>query len=308
VNTVSTHRRSIDNGASWVNEGEPFVLNTVGAASITFNPTFGEYLSASTFSNPFGDPYVYTYRTNGVSSSILVQHVPDNTWMPPSVASRPGSFGMSPRQIMAYVENDANRRVRYKWSDDSQNWSSTITLSYATGTSPALAYAGNDVWVLFYTDRSSGRLRSLISRDNGGSFATPQNHDSIRTFHRMGAACETQISTCSLAFTDGSLSNTPVGIARFSFDVNGSLVLIDTTGLGFDSYGAGAAQNPSRWEFVWRDRGRATILVDGGWTAPPTLDTQTWVPLTVHAAPSLAWGASWSEWSAWYAYHGNYDR
>jgi hypothetical protein len=302
IQTQSQHRRSVDNGATWHSEGEPFGLSVIGGPAVCARdnvPSGSLYLVASTRAD---NDTLHTYRTNGVAfgdvrTSTVGTHLP------------PGAACGDSRYLVATVDTTTDQAIYTQWSSGATTWSTPTSTGYATGLPPALAHASwNGYFVLAFADRWSGKLRTLISRDNGSTFADYQEWNTLRAASPLGLTCQASGGYCTLTYADGDLSHTPLRSAAFYFDAVGRLWLHSTEQLGYHSYGGAVASNPNRFEFVWRDRGTATILTAGGWPWAPTLDTLGWSGDVIHAAPRLAWGFPWAEWSAWYSFASRYNQ
>jgi len=296
--TSSQHRRSIDDGASWLNEGEPFAVDVIGSPSLCYGTAAGRYLVASTLAS---NDTVVAYWTNGVTSAGTAT-LPIQSHLPPAIGCASGQY------VVAAVANDPARTVVVSTSPDGVTWSAPTSLGISSSLPPALAYAPwQGVFVLVTTDIASGSLQTRLS-SNGTSWAAPQSWP-YRTSSPYGIDCRSASGSCELAWADAERSYTPLRSATLGFLPLGmGLTATATYDLGLNSYGGGVASNGSRFQRTWRDRGTATVLTSGGWSSPATLSPLTFTGTVIHAAPNLAWGAAWSEWSSWYAVAARYDR
>jgi hypothetical protein len=299
--TALQHRRSTDDGASWHSEGEPLGLSVIGAPAICAEDGVSArpYLVASTRA---ADDTLYTFRTNGVSRAGDATPALTSQ-MAPAVGCRSGAF------VLASVATDVDRNVQVATSSDGTTWSAGHNVGVSSGLPPALAYASwNQRYVLLASDPFTGRLRTLLSTDNGQTWSAPSEWTFFRTSSAPGITCQASGQYCNLTWSDAQFSHTPLRSATIRFDASGALYLDADYHLGFNSYGGGVASNANRFQHVWRDRGTATVLTAGGWPWPATLAPLTFTPDIAHAPPTIAWGAPWSEWSAWYSFATRYDR
>jgi hypothetical protein len=302
IQTQPLHYYSGNGGRNWYREGEPSTDFIIGAPAVCHSTRASSsfYRVAQTQA---ATQQLLTYRTTGTSLSSPT-YLPYSSWLQPAVACDT----TSPHEVMAFSTMDAQQSLKVLSTID--NWSNTMNtdLSYSTQNPPALAYAHFKGWyVLAFTERRTGRIRTMVSRSGGGSWGWFRELGDLRTFHPFGLTCQDAGAYCTLSWADGNVSGTPLQAAVLRFDANGYLYVESQTNLGYNSHGGGVASDPNRFQFVWRDRGTATVLASGGWPWPPTLVDTNFTSSVLHAAPNIARNPTWNEYTAWSSFAPRYD-
>lgn len=322
------HLRSTDDGATWSSEGEPpmSALPAIGGPAVCYRNSppspLLEYMVAVTAAQGFIAPnnVVRTFTAKATANAGLIEHADAETLFAPALACSPT------RYVMAYVAKDNAQTIWTKFSNDGITWSASNPVepffpifqgAVSTDLPPTLAYSANTGWfVLAFAKRRTGVINMIVSTDGGVTFNYAQQLfiPSFRASSAIGLACSDIMASCTLSWADGNFSYTPLTAASLQFFsyLGNVLPVFSTTSidnLGYNSYGGGASANSTRTQFAWRDRGGNTVLVSGGWTAPPTLNPVTFVLSdTTHSPPAIAWGSKWSEWAAWFLHHPIYDQ
>ncbi len=301
--TYIAHSDAAESGASW-QVGGPYnptaALGGVDVCARSHVPA-GEprYLVALT--RP-GDASIVTTLTDGTYTyGDAIQ--PFTSFKAPAVACSLQGYA-----ALAYAATDLDSTLMVTTGGPSV-WQPPTSTGLRTGVPPALAF---DPWwykfVLVFTDPATSQIRTMVSNDGGTTYTNYQEWNGFRAANSVSIACQDSASHCTIVWNDATVANTPVRSASFEFGPNWYLVMTSTSTLPYDSYGPGVAATAGRFEFVWRDRGRATVLTAGGWAAPPTLDTDGFTATKIHSPPRMTWSPDYSEWSTWYTWGVDYDR
>lgn len=305
IQTTMTHRYS-NNAINWNSEGEPLTSAITGQPGVCWSNR-----SSSSFYfvavNDAASRNFITLRTSG--SSPVQQTVVPGWWshFPPVL----GCHENSAREIMLHVSGGSDMVI---WSSSMPSGTgfgsvAPVNTGRVTQNVPALAYANFKGWyVMAFTDRFNGKIRTMISRDDGLTWGWYQEFNNLRTFHPMGLTCQDSGGYCFLTYSDGNYSHTPMHAVALSFDANGYLYVTSNTDTGYNSYGGGVASDPNRFQFMWRDRGTATVLTSGGWPWAPTLDNVNFTSVILHSPPTGVRNPSWGEYTAWSSFSTRYDQ
>jgi hypothetical protein len=236
----------------------------------------------------------------------------------PAIAVGGGFYLIAASGIDPWSNASDGQTITYTLSSDGADWSAPGSTSFSSYGEPALAYASFNGWfILAWADRDTGFIQTALSKDLGQTWVNHQAFGSpgpmLRTDSPFGIACD-KTSTCRLAYADASFHNTPMTTAALQFDVSGNLFVssaaapLSGAGAGFMSYGGSVAWSGSRWQFAWRDRGRATVLTTAGGTSPPTVDTIKFTGIVSHSPPRIVWNSSTAAWWMWSSFASPYDR
>lgn len=165
-----------------------------------------------------------------------------------------------------------------------------------------------------FTDPATGNFRAVLSKDGGVTFGSLQTLNSIKTSEPFGISCNNGSQTCTLSWSDGHVNTTNLTTAPLAFDANGNLYFtsapVTVQGGGYmslNSYGTSVANNGSRWQLAWRDRGSNTVLTTGGWAYPANADTVNFTATPIHSAPQVVTDGS-SSWWEWHSYGSRYNQ
>ncbi|WP_224362376.1 matrixin family metalloprotease [Hyalangium versicolor] len=302
--TQTTFRHRYYNpSAGWLASTEPYAGTIIGQPSACWsNGTSNDaYLVAATQAQTRN---LVALRTDGfaVTTPLTLSW---SSFFPPVV----GCHESATRDIMLHVSADSAMTIL---SSSVAGWTNFSTAplqstGQVTQNVPALAYASFKGWyVMAYTHRFSGKIHTLISKDQGQTWGTLQQF-SMRTFHPMGLTCQDSGQYCVLAYTDGNVSHTPVRTAVLRFDASGNLYVESDTATTYASYGAGVAAAPGGVFSVWRDRGTATVLTHAWWLSP-SLGTSTFSSLVLQSPPTVVRTAGSSDFTAWSSFSSRYDQ
>ncbi len=301
ISTTPKHRWST-NGTSWSSASSSLVFGAV------IGPEKGCELGA-------GRLYARTAATTTSIKTYFYDPDPDfgglfYNMTHSSTSHRPPALACdgSETAIAVWIDTSDNQYIRWRrTTDGGSSWSSESSTGYATGISPAIAYVSwKDWYLLAFSDRYSGKIRVLVSKDDGATFGSYQTFDTLRTASSLGLFCDSSASKCTLSFADGAVSGTPLRAVEFKIDGSDAFYVHTNTNLGYASYGGSVAVSSGRTYFTWRDRGTATVRTNGDWASPTTLSNLTYDTSTyTHSAGDLFMATQfWTN----YAAHANYDQ